>query len=351
MKKTNILVHSLVNLGDVLLSTSAVALLKKIKPEAKITMMVRPVARQLVENNPLIDGVIIFDYKAKGKSFAGMLKMIQTIRNKHFDMCISFDRKLRPALLCFLAGIPIRIGADRLFDDKLGKVTWFYTDVIKMPEDFFYTHQAELFQEIIRDYFSSTEHALPQIGRIKCEHREHVQNLLQDMQQGKNIALCIRGTYYSKNWPIEKFSLLIKLLAERIQLANFYIVGAPEDFEYAEELIKNSSVDIKNFCGKTNLLEYAALMEKSDLLITIDTGGMHIAATTKVPIVGIYRCVSENRWRALSDKFIAISSKRDDCPTKMKNPELCPGHYCVKDISVDEVYQAAMRLLMGEEEQ
>ena len=60
----NILVHSLVNLGDVLLSTSAVALLKKAYPTAKITMMVRPAVAEVVRNNPVIDEVLIFDYQS-----------------------------------------------------------------------------------------------------------------------------------------------------------------------------------------------------------------------------------------------------------------------------------------------
>ena len=61
----NILVNSLVNLGDVVLTTSAIALLKQAYPQAKITMLVRPVVREAVENNPVIDEVLIFDYKSK----------------------------------------------------------------------------------------------------------------------------------------------------------------------------------------------------------------------------------------------------------------------------------------------
>ncbi|WP_314762709.1 hypothetical protein [uncultured Selenomonas sp.] len=56
-----ILVYALVNLGDVVLSTSAVALLRKAYPQARITMMVRPVVRQAIENNPVIDDVLVFD--------------------------------------------------------------------------------------------------------------------------------------------------------------------------------------------------------------------------------------------------------------------------------------------------
>ena len=87
-------------------------------------------------------------------------------------------------------------------------------------------------------------------------------------------------------------------------------------------------------------------MKKIDLLVTIDTGGMHVAATTNVPIVAIYRCVSTNRWRALSDKMIAISSNFDDCNvSKFTNPEECPGYYCVKDIKTADVYMKILNLL------
>ena len=100
MKQTyqNILVNALVNLGDVVLTTSAIALLRKAYPGARITMLVRPVVRQAVENNPVIDDVILFDYKAKENSFGKMWAMVQELRHRHFDLSISFDRKLRPAL-------------------------------------------------------------------------------------------------------------------------------------------------------------------------------------------------------------------------------------------------------------
>ena len=128
----NILVNSLVNLGDVVLTTSAIALLKKVYPQAKITMLVRPVVREAVENNPVIDEVMIFDYKAKENSLGKMWSMVKEIRHKKFDFSISFDRKSRPAILCWLAGIPVRVGPDRVFDDKPSKVTWLYTHTVQI---------------------------------------------------------------------------------------------------------------------------------------------------------------------------------------------------------------------------
>lgn len=338
----NILVHSLVNIGDVLLSTSAVALLKQICPEAKITMMVKQSAAELVINNPVIDDVIIFKYKEKQKSWSSVWHQMQEIRSHKFDLSISFDRKLRPALICFFAGIPVRVGPDRAFDNKPSWITTLFTDVIHTPDDFMHTHQAQIFQSIVRGFFRSDGTALPVIGRITETHRHKARHLTQQLPPAKKkIALCIKGTYHLKNWPTEKFVALIRKLATHYDAA-FFIVGAPEDHAYAQTVINQSDIPVLNFCGQTSLLEYAALMEISDLLITIDTGGMHIAATTAVPIVGIFRCVSEKRWYPSCSAATAVSIRKTECPP-MKSPENCPMHYCVEEISVEEVFEAAMK--------
>ena len=79
-------------------------------------------------------------------------------------------------------------------------------------------------------------------------------------------------------------------------------------------------------------------------MITIDTGGMHIAATTGVPIIGIFRCVSAKRWAPLCKKSYVAQHRLAECPT-VDTPEKCPMHYCVQDIPVEELAAAAERFL------
>lgn len=78
----NILVNALVNLGDVVLTTSAVALLRQAYPGAKITMLVKPVCREAVENNPVVDHVLAFGYQAKKKSLKDMLLMAERMHRE-----------------------------------------------------------------------------------------------------------------------------------------------------------------------------------------------------------------------------------------------------------------------------
>lgn len=345
----NILVYALVNLGDVVLSTSAVALLKKVYPQARITMMVRPVVRQAVENNPVIDDVLIFDYKAKQNSFSRMLSMIKDLRKRQFDLAISFDRKLRPALLCFLAGIPVRVGPDRVFDDKPSRVTWLYTHTIPIAHDLENTLQAETYQEIVRGFSGIQEHAEPVFARIEEKNHRKAEDLLSRLPAAdKKIALCIKGTFELKTWPKEYFLHVASGLAGRHSAA-FFIVGAPGDREYADELIAEASIPILNFCGETDLVDLAAIFLQTDLFVTVDTGATHIAATTGIPMVTMYGCTSPKRWHPINPHARVLTTEEPCCPCKCA-PQECPSSpepKCLWGLEAERVLEQCEGLLQG----
>lgn len=327
----NILVNALVNLGDVILTTSAIALLKKAYPEAKITMLVRPVVREAVENNPVIDEVILFDYKSKENSLGKMWSMVQEIKRRKFDLSISFDRKSRPAILCWLAGIPVRVGADRIFDDKPSKVVWLYTHTMYIKHDLANTLQAETYQEIVRQFTGLSEHTVPVMANIPAASRAKAAMLLSELPaNAMKIGLCVKGTFALKTWPKEYFAVVVSELAKKYQ-AGFFVVGAPNDEAYAAEVIAECEKEaglntgaIQNFCGKTNLLDLAALFEKTDLFVTVDTGATHMAATTGVKMVTMYGCTSPKRWHPYNKNARVLSYEPECCPCKLA-PEECPS--------------------------
>lgn len=347
----NILVHSMVNLGDVLLSTSAVALLRQIYPDAKITMMVKPAVAQVVVNNPVIDDVIIYDYKAKNRSLKSILIMVKELRQRKFDLSISFDRKLRPALLTWFAGIPLRVGPDRVFDDKPSWVTKLYTHIIPITHDIINTLQVETYQAIVRGFTKSNGSAKPVMARIMPEHEQKAEELLQSLpviargtkQSLYRIALCVKGTFSLKDWPKERFAQLIDELSVQYE-ATFFIIGAPEDRKYADQVIDLTKTPVANFCGQTNLLEVAAVLKKADLFITVDTGAAHIAATVGVPMVVIYGCTSPKRWQPISEEVVVLSSQESCCPCSIA-ADACPEHMCMNRIRVDMVREAVEHFL------
>lgn len=320
----NILVYSLVNLGDVVLTTSAIALLRKAYPAARITMMVRPVVREVVEHNPVIDDVILFDYKAKQNSFGKMRQMVKLLRQRYFDLAISFDRKLRPALLCWLAGVPVRVGPDRVFDDKPSRVTWLYTDVIHIRHSLENTLQAETYQQLIRGFTGIAGQERPVLAVSTRSDAQKAAELLAGLPQAdKKIALCVQGTFALKTWPKEYFVALVHALNRKYRSA-FFIVGAPNDKAYADEIIAAAQMEIQNFCGRTTLTELAALIRQIDLLVTVDTGAAHIAAATGVSMVTLYGCTSPKRWHPLNDNAMVLTTEESCCPCKIA-PEECPS--------------------------
>lgn len=343
----NILVNALVNLGDVVLTTSAIALLKKAYPQAKITMLVKPVVREAVENNPVVDEVMVFQYKAKDNSLGKMLSMVSDIKSRHFDLSISFDRKLRPALLCWLAGIPVRVGPDKVFDDKPSKVTWLYTHVMHISHDLNATLQAETYQTIVREFTGLTEHAEPVFARITDEAQKKAAELLARLPQAeKRIALCVKGTFELKTWPKEYFVQVVEALAQRYN-ASFFIVGAPGDKEYADEVIAAMHQPVMNFCGETSLVDLAAIISKSDLLITVDTGATHIAAATGVKMVTMYGCTSPDRWHPINKNARVLTSREHCCPCTVR-AEACPSNprpACLWNITPEQILLHSYELL------
>lgn len=354
----NILVNSLVNLGDVVLTTSAIALLRQAYPQAKITMLVRPVVREAVENNPVIDEVLIFDYKSKENSLGKMWRMVKEIKARHFDLSISFDRKSRPAILCWLAGIPTRVGADRIFDDKPSKITWLYTHTVHIKHDLVNTLQAETYQEIVRQFTGIEGHEVPVMARIPSSSKEKADKLLSQLSADKmKIGLCVKGTFALKTWPKEYFADVVRELKRKYNAA-FFVVGAPNDKEYADEVISICEKElgkaglaekkgIINFCGSTNLLDLAALFYKTDLFVTVDTGATHIAATTGVKMVTMYGCTSPKRWHPYNENARVLSYDPECCPCSYGEHD-CPHNpkpICLWEITPEMVLEKCYHLL------
>lgn len=343
----NILVNALVNLGDVVLTTSAIALLKKAYPNAKVTMLCKSVVRQAVENNPVIDEVMVFDYKAKQNSLGKMLDMVKEIKRHNFDLSISFDRKLRPAILCFLAGIPTRVGADRIFDDKPSKVTWLYTDTIKIKHDIVNTLQAETYQEIVRGFTGLNGHEVPVFANLTKKNHEKAEMLLSRLPKSdKVIALCVKGTFGLKTWPKEYFATVVNELNQKYNAA-FFVVGAPGDRAYSDEVIKEIGLPVENFCGDTSLTDLAALISKVDLFVTVDTGATHIAATTGVKMVTMYGCTSPKRWHPFNKNARVMSYDPECCPCSYGENECpyLPKPKCLYEVTPNKVLEACLEVM------
>lgn len=340
----NILVNALVNLGDVVLTTSALALIKKNFPDTRITMLVKPVVADAVIDNPVVDDVIVLDYRAKENSFGKMRALVKEIRRRKFDLAISFDRKLRPALLTFFARIPRRVCPSKVFDDNKSRVTMLYTDVVEISHDLNKTLQAETYQEIVRKFFNIDGHETPKFPQKTSPVAEKLLARLPDKKF--KIALCVKGTFPLKTWSKEYFAEVVREL-NKIYDAAFFVVGAPNDKDYADEVINAIGFDVENFCGETSLTDLAELFRRADLFITVDTGATHIAATTGVKMITMYGCTSPDRWHPINPNAVVFTSRESCCPCTYRAEE-CPTYpkpACLQNVTPAQVIDAARKFL------
>ena len=331
-----ILINQLKNIGDVLLATSAIALVKQKYPDAQITLMTVPRVAPFFENHPLIDEVLPFSYKSKNSSFFSMLKMLKMIKKRNFDISISLDNRLRPLLLTLFACIPVRIAG-------IGMDT-----PIKIWHRYLYTHkyhittqgkehQSETFMKVVRPYLqlAETVSAKPSMPSASNESITRMHNLLygkDEKKMNKKVLFCVRGTSPDKNWPPEYFARVISEITKKYAV-DCYITGAPDDFDYASEVIEECECNVKNICGMTNSDDLVALFNCADLLVSVDTGLGHIAATTDIPIISIFRCTNPVQWRPLSEKstilcYADVFSKFGLEPSKefITHEEILPLH-------------------------
>lgn len=340
----NILINALVNLGDVVLATAALDLIKKNFPDTKITMLVKNGVKEAVIDNPVVDDVIAFDYSARQNSLAKMYAVIKEIRRRNFDLAISFDRKLRPALITFAAGIPRRVCPTKIFKSTKSRVLVFYTDVIEIDYDLFSKPQVENFQEIVRRFFKIEGHGKPHFPQ---KISANVEKLLSQIPAEKiKIALCVKGTFPLKTYPKEYFAEVVNSLREKYDAA-FFIIGAPNDRSYADEVIAEIGGGVLNWCGETSLNDVAEIFRRADLFITVDTGAMHIAATTGIKTVAFFGCSPIVRYSPINENSVVLSSREPCCPCSVREKE-CPSYpksNCLYNVKPAEIIDAAIKFL------
>ncbi|MGL5206911.1 MAG: glycosyltransferase family 9 protein [Acidaminococcaceae bacterium] len=331
-----ILINQLKNIGDVLLATTAIALVKKVYPDAWITLMTVPRVAPFFENHPLIDEVLPFAYKSKGTSLSSMIDLISEIRKRKFDVNISLDSRLRPLLIAYLAGIPIRVAGDGM--DGHGK-EWYrilFTQMVPITQQIT-EHQSETFMKVVRPFLrlSAGETARPTMPRPSESSKLKIKNLLgiqHDSANRKKILFCVRGTSEDKNWQPDYFVQVINETKMRYD-ADCYIIGTAGDFTYAQAIIDKCNAKVENICGQTEPADLVALFMESDLLVSVDTGSVHIAATTDIPIIAIYLVTNPVEWRPLSENATEICEdyafKRDGVePTEdfIIHEKILPAH-------------------------
>lgn len=331
LENKRILIVNVNWIGDVLFSSPAIRLIKETYPSCFLACMIVPRCREILENNPFIDELIFFDERLLNVSFFSKWKFIGFLRKKKFDTAFIFHRSFTRALICQLAGIPERIGYGRK------KTAFLLTKKIKSPLN---VHRVDSFLELLKSKELWTKMREYQFF-IKEEDRRFAEQFLKENRIANNdIIVCLNpgGNWDLKRWPSEYFVMLGDSIAEKYK-AKILIVGAEKDRELALGIASHMKYKPIVSAGRTSLSQLAALFEKSHVVISADSGPMHIAVSMKTPTIALFGPTSPEITGPIGSSKIKVIQENVGCATPCYKSD-CRSNKCMQAITVQRVMDA-----------
>lgn len=333
----NILVVSSTAIGDTLLSTPAIRAVRERYPHAKIIAHFNVKNMELFENNPHIDGIIPY--------YGGYKKFFKTIlefRKHKFDLALIFHGNEPQATpMAYLGGakfivkVPVPKKWEFLISNK--------TNGFDNP----WNHHAIDVRLKAASFVGCKENTKEMILLVDEKERDLIRKLLEErkIKNGKKlIGFQIGATNKFKMWPPEKFIELGKKIIKHYNDIVIIVLGSKQEKKLAKFVTEQIGQNAISLAGLLRLKELKALVEKLHLLITNDTGTMHMAIALKTKTVCLF-CPT-NAWGVgpIQDmylhKIIQKDKPCDPCITKK-----CKNPFCMDLIEVDEVFQAVKESL------
>jgi len=348
-----ILIVRLRQIGDVVFTTPAVAALRRRFPDAHLTYLVEPAAAPIVVSNPHLDEVIVAPRRG---GIAGMLADVGLgwrLRRAQYDLAIDFHGGPRASLLTLMSGAPRRIGY------TVAGRRWMYTDVVERPRELRRRHSVENQWDLLKalDVAAPTRAANPVEMPIDRSARTNVDERLAAAGVASDEDLAVIHVSASspfRRWPLSSFVDTVVALASQAG-RRVIVTSGPSEREAASGIIDDArrklpAADRHRVLGggDFSLAELRALLERSALFIGGDSGPLHLAATTRVPIVAIFGPTPSERsapWR--DPALLSESIEIDGLPCRPCDQRVCePGDFrCLTRIDAPRVIAAAERLL------
>lgn len=347
---SRILLIRLRQIGDVVFTTPAIRGIRTRFPDAHLAYLVEPPAAPLVAGNPHLNEVIV----APRAGLAADLGLIGRLRAKRFDLAVDFHGGPRASLFAWLSGAPERIGYE------VAGRSWMYTRRVPRPRALRPRHSVENQWDLLDalDIARPDPSESPVEMRVDAAAARAVDERLTraGVSAGEPlIVIHVSAGNPFRRWPIDSFASLVNALIARDPQRRVIVTSGPSDAQAAEQvigrarsLVGDANRDQIISCGEFSLAELRALVDRAALYIGGDSGPMHVAATSAVPIVGLYGPTLPVRsapWRAPG--HIAEAVEILDLPCRPCDQRVCaPGDFrCLTWVTPEHVTEAAERAL------
>ena len=301
-KPTKILIIRLDRLGDFIMTLPVIENLRFYYPGAKISVLVRPYLADLTRLVRSIDDVIVYD---------NFFSAARKLREEWFSIAIDmiYDYTLKPALLAFISGAPVRVGFD------IGLRGFLFSNVVKPVKE--PRPMKDINLDIVKMLGIPVKVTVPRI-------------VLEDAQKKETTTVVIHpgGYYPSQRWPAERFSDVAGKIVRAYNL-KLLIAGGPDDRALVEDIVGRLPGD-KAETIFTGLKEFSSILAQSSLLICNNSGPLHLAAALGIPTLSIMGPTDPALWWPQGENHVVIRKE---------------GRSGMELVTADEVFEKAKRIL------
>jgi heptosyltransferase-2 len=311
-------------LGEFILTLPAIHAIKAKFPNAHLALMLNPYNIEIVEGNPDIDEIIKYS-EDEFRGLRGTLRLAQEIKKCKFDAVVIFNPKQKFNLATFLARVPVRVGYDRKWGFLLNR---------KIPDLKFLgiKHEIEYNFDLVKLIGIDCQKQIFPIALASIKDHAAEQFLCK-VGISDTLSLIAIHPWASnplKEWPHISFIELSRKIIDELGF-KVVIIAGEDAIGRTDNFVKQLNRKVINLAGQTTLKELATILSRVRLLITNDSGPMHVAASQNVPVVALFRkepvSVSAKRWGPVGANHIVIENE------------------FIADILVEEVFNGVKKIL------
>jgi len=346
------------HIGDVIMSTSVYREIKKKFPKSKLSVLVGKWGKEILENNPYIDEIIIHNCpwweKVRGErsnylqwAFSHFQRIIRKIRKEKFDIGIDLRGDFRHILFFLFCGrIKYKISYNRSGGEYLlEKAVNYDINDHEIEKNF------KLLEEIgIKNV--SFQNKKPEIFLLK-EEKEKINSFFKENKIPENVfKIIVHPSAGNKlrMWGEENFIQMIKKISEKHRVI-FFLIGSSKEKTMCERIKQKSGNNVYNMAGKFNIKETGALIEKSDVFIGNDSSMGHLASCFSIPSLILFGPNNPERCKPYNENLFLIYHKFSCSPCLQKYC-IITGEMkskCMENIKVNEVLDKFEKVIEGME--
>jgi len=331
--------------GDIVHSLPVLEALRRNYPEAHIAWVVARANADLLTGHPDLDEVILFErerwggltgFARKGREMRGF---VRTLRRGRFDLVVDLQGLFRSGLLSYLTGAKRRVG----FADARELGWLFYNVRVPRRKGEAPVHAVDRYLDAARTLgLVLSERPVFHVA-VGDEAREFARKALAAEGLGGRplVVVLPSSRWQTKRWPADCFAALGDRVAHELGAAVLFL-GSGADGPLVERIRGMMTERSASLAGSTTVKQSAAILEKASAVVANDTGPMHLAVALGRAVVSLYGPTSPERTGPYGGGARVFSSKRECAPCFR---ELCEDAECMRDITVDDVYEAVRGFL------